>query len=192
MNKNKDIKALQHLYDEVKVPSFLHHKIIKTMKNEGLINTPRPLLQASVSGILTAVLVAIGLLAAGFMVGKKQTDTPSVVAEKSAKPQYALLVHNDDTPPADPEQQFKEYSAWVNNLKAKGFAGGEALHGKVWKVGQHAGNTWSEEATIEGNKNAISGYFLFEADNAEEAIKIAKTCPHLKYEGTLELREVFK
>lgn len=152
---------------------------------------PKPLISASVPGILTALMLAAGLLAAGFWVGQSRY-APAPVAQ-SEKPQFALLVKADDVPPAEPGQQFREYGAWVQNLKAERFAGGEALHGKAWSLHQSGDEPVQvTEFELEGNKEEISGYFLFEAADAEEALKIAKTCPHLKYQGTLELREIYK
>ncbi|HMQ59347.1 MAG TPA: YciI family protein [Flavilitoribacter sp.] len=102
--------------------------------------------------------------------------------------QYALLVKNDDTPPEDPNQQFHEYSNWVKHLKQLGWAGGEALHGDAYRLN---GRQNPEVEIHPLDKNDISGYFLFEAASLEEALDIAKTCPHLQYSGTLELRDIF-
>ena len=41
-------------------------------------------------------------------------------------------------------------------------------------------------------REEIGGYFMFEATDASEAVAIARTCPHLNYQGTLELREIFQ
>lgn len=200
MNNNnlqheKEKSALGQLFSDVPLPSLLHLKIIEKMKNEGLINTPRPLLRASLTGILSALLIAVALVALGFTVGKNRDATPNMTlpaATKSDKPQFALFLHNDDVPPADPTQQFEQYSAWLKNLKATRYADGEALHGKAWSVQKNADKTTVADKVIDGNKNAFSGYFIFEATNHEEALKIAQTCPHLNYQGSLELREIYK
>ena len=36
----------------------------------------------------------------------------------------------------------------------------------------------------------LSGFFIIEATTYEEAAAIAATCPHLKYGGRIELREI--
>lgn len=162
------------------------------MKNDALLHTPRPLLMASVPGILTALALAAALAVAGFWAGKSQPQPQAQAAPSTQQPQYALLVKADDVPPADPEQQFREYSAWVNNLKKGRWAGGEALHGKAWRLHESSGAVQTLEHTLKTSPDEISGYFLYEAANTEEALKIAQTCPHLKYSGTLELREIYK
>ncbi len=161
------------------------------MKNEGLIAVPKPLFSTSVPGIFTAVLIAAGLVAAGFFAGRSAgAPQASAVATQSDLKQYALLVKADDVPPADGAQQFREYSAWVANLKKERWAGGEALHGDAYRLAKKDGGVVLSPAELE--KHDISGYFLFEAKNLEEAVEIAKTCPHLDYGGTVELREVFR
>lgn len=169
----------------------LFTNLVKAMKNEGLIATPKPLFNTSVPGIFTAVLIAAGLAAVGFFAGKSAAkQQPTTPTTQSDLKQYALLVKADDVPPADGTQQFREYTAWVTNLKKDRWAGGEALHGDAYRLSKQNGGVVMSPAELE--KNDISGYFLFEAKNLEEAMEIAKTCPHLDYSGTLELREVFR
>lgn len=182
--------ALRDLFSGEKAPPHLSSKIIEAMKNDALLSAPKPLLSASVPGILTAILLATSLAAAGFLAGKSASKpTPVPAAEK---PQFALLVKNDDIPPAEPGQQFREYSAWVKNLKQERWAGGEALHGKAWRLHESNGNVETTEHLLKTSSDELSGYFLFEATDAEEALSIARSCPHLKYSGTLELREIYR
>ncbi|MFN0176194.1 MAG: YciI family protein [Saprospiraceae bacterium] len=160
------------------------------MKKEAILSIPKPLISASVPGILTAILLAVSLTAVGYFAGKSQTASTALPA--SEKPQFALLVKADDVAPADPSQQFREYSAWANNLKKERWSDGEALHGKAWRLHETNGNIEIIEHTLKTSADELSGYFLYEATDAEEALKIARTCPHLKYSGTLELREIYR
>jgi hypothetical protein len=184
-------QTLRHLFESEKAPASLTIKIVSAMKDNAQIVLPKTLLSTSVPGILSALAFAMLLLGAGFAAGRTQ-KTPRETLQPSAKPQFALLVKADDVPPSDPEQQFREYSAWVNNLKKERWAGGEALHGKAWRLHANNGSVETVEHEMKPSPNELSGYFLYEAENAEEALKIAQTCPHLKYSGTLELREIFK
>jgi len=36
----------------------------------------------------------------------------------------------------------------------------------------------------------IGGYFAVSADSYDDAVKLAAECPHLKYGGRIELREI--
>lgn len=161
------------------------------MKAQGLIKEPKPLISASLSGILTALVVVTAFAAGGYFFGRSQ---PLSQSASGAFPQFALLVKADDIPPADGSQPFKEYSAWVRNLKKERWADGEALHGKAWRLHRSAAGGAVETLPheLKTSPDELSGYFLFEAATAEEALKIASTCPHLNYSGTLELREIYK
>lgn len=176
------------------VPPYLFTKITKKMKEENLILEPKPLLTRSWSGIAASVIITIGLVATGYFIGNKsaETSTPGLtVQSKAAK--FILLVHNDDVPPSDPMQQVKEYSDWLNEIKAKRIADGEHLHSNGWILSADAANGKQVKAQPEfPGRQELGGYFTFEANNADEALAIARTCPHLNYQGTLELREIYQ
>jgi len=38
-------------------------------------------------------------------------------------------------------------------------------------------------------KESVGGYFVIEAANYDEAVEVAKGCPSLHHEGTVEVRE---
>ncbi len=41
-----------------------------------------------------------------------------------------------------------------------------------------------------GDPNHLTGYFIYTADDWDEAVEIAKKCPTLEYGGRIELRKV--
>jgi len=176
------------------VPAYLITKIIKKMKQENLILEPRPLVTRSWSGIAASILFAIGLLAAGYFMGNKSNAASAMVLSQKAKAaKFILLVHNDDIPPADPMQQVNEYGAWLRDIKARRVADGEHLHSNGWVLssGKESGKQITVQPEFTGRQE-LGGYFTFEANNADEALAIARTCPHLNYQGTLELREIYQ
>jgi hypothetical protein len=94
--------------------------------------------------------------------------------------------------PEDLQRIIEEYSAWGRSLAERGKLsssmklkeeGGKQLLGRngsaVVRDGPYA------EAT-----EVIGGYFAIEAANYDEAVSIARSCPHLKYSGRIEVREV--
>ena len=163
------------------------------MKQESILNTPKPLLNISLGGILTAICALVLMSGLGFWAGSIQTQkSADLLPAPTGKAQFALLVKADDVPPADVTQQFQEYSAWINNLKKERWTGGEALHGKAWRLYKPDNTVQSTEHTVKVSPDEVSGYFLYEAENEAEALKIAASCPHLNYKGTLELRQIYK
>lgn len=174
------------------VPPYLITKIIKKMKEEHLILEPRPLLNRSWSGIAASLLIAIGIFTGGYFMGNTSHSVPPPV-EKTNRSKFILLVHNDDVPPADPMQQVREYSDWLQDIKAKRMADGEHLHNNGWVITseKQAGTQITSKNEFPGRQE-LGGYFTFEANTADEALSIARTCPHLNYQGTLELREIYQ
>jgi hypothetical protein len=179
--------ALDRMLGQPEPPPHLFTKITEVMKNEGHLRSPKPLLNLTPGGVLTALAFAAGLICLGFFVGKTQPAEQQQVAA-SGKAKFVLLVHNDDTPAEDPMQQVKEYGDWLAGISAERFANGEHLHPNGWVLTKNG----SESKTEFPGRNEVGGYFLFEADSDEEAVKIAQTCPHLKYNGTLELRQIYQ
>lgn len=172
-------------------PIDLYTKIVEAMKTEGLLYAPKALIPASVTGITSALVLFLGIALAAFFIGKSSVQ-PAMAEKPGNKPKFVLLVKADDVPPAEGMQQFKEYTAWVENLKKERWAGGEALHGKAWRLHKNNGQVQVLDHVLKASADELSGYFLYEAADADEALKIARTCPHLNYAGTVELREIFQ
>jgi hypothetical protein len=191
---HKDKAVLKTLYADKPLPTFIHLNVIERMKNEQLLRVPRPLLQNNLAGISMATLFLVGCIAAGYFFGVSKAFQPTApMAANTGKEKFVLLIHNDDTPPANPEEQFEAYSTWLANIKASRFADGEALHGDRIVIAETAGQVeMTEKPLPPNNAEAVSGFFIFEADNMADAQAIARTCPHLRYGGTLELRKVFQ
>ncbi|MEP7272685.1 MAG: YciI family protein [Acidobacteriota bacterium] len=110
---------------------------------------------------------------------------------------FLLLLHES---PADysnvsaEEIQFVigEYTAWRNKLVTEGrFAGGEKLKDEG---GRHLSTVNNQVRVVDGPyaeaKEIMGGYFIIEAADYDEAVSISRECPHLKFGGRIELREI--
>jgi hypothetical protein len=84
---------------------------------------------------------------------------------------YVLLLHVDSLyhqpPPVELRRREAEYGRWADSLAALGKLD---LEGKL--LGQ----------------GSIDGMFIVRATSDSEAARIAATCPHYKYGGTVEVR----
>lgn len=77
-----------------------------------------------------------------------------------------------------------EYMNWSNEWDAKGNPmSGEKLTDEAIRFGPGANEGIDPSLTL-------SGFFVFAADSQTEAEAVAKSCPHLKYGGAIELRQV--
>ena len=111
--------------------------------------------------------------------------------------EFMLLLHENpsDFAGLSPEQIQKviqEYTAWGDALRRE-----ERLVGSA-KLKDEGGRhmTRREERTrvVDGPyveaKEVLGGYFTVRAAGYDEAVRIAEGCPHLKYGGRIEVREV--
>lgn len=85
-----------------------------------------------------------------------------------------------------------EYKGWRGSVAAKGkLAGGAKLRDEGGKhLSGFNGDLRVTDGPFAEAKEVIGGFFTIEADNYDEAVELAKDCPHLKYGGRIELREV--
>ncbi len=108
-----------------------------------------------------------------------------------------LLLHEE---PADYSQfsaeqiqgVIAEYVGWRRSIEAEGkLVGGEKLKDEGGKhlSGQNGSLRITDGPYTEA-KEVIGGYFTISAADYDEAVETAKGCPHLKYGGRIELREV--
>ena len=112
-------------------------------------------------------------------------------------PEYLLLLHEHpsdfaDFSPEDLEKIIGEYMAWRKELEAEGkFAGGQKLRDEG---GRHLAGWNGDFRVTDGPyaeaKEVIGGFFAINAADYNEAVEISKACPHLKYGGRIELREI--
>lgn len=111
--------------------------------------------------------------------------------------QYMLLLHEDPSgfaqaTPEEIQSVIGEYVAWREKLASeKRLVGGEKLKDEG---GRHLVMRDSAVVVTDGPfaeaKEVLGGFFMIEASSYDQAVEIAKTCPHLKYHGRIELREV--
>jgi len=112
-------------------------------------------------------------------------------------PEYMLILHESTTGFAelsaeDIEKVIADYVAWSNRVAEMGkMAGGNKLRddgGRMLTIND--GSLRVTDGPFAEAKEIIGGYFLISADNYDEAVEIAGTCPHLTYGGRIEVREV--
>ncbi len=112
-------------------------------------------------------------------------------------PDYMLLLHEKPTDfsamsPDEIESVINEYIAWSEKTAALGkIRGGHKLRDEGGKHLNGFGDTFrvTDGPFIEANE-VIGGVFLIAADDYDDAVATSSDCPHLKYGGRIELREI--
>lgn len=111
--------------------------------------------------------------------------------------EYVLLLHEDpsgfaELAPKEIEAVISEYVSWRERLGSEGrLVGGTKLkdEGGRW-LSQQNGELRVVDGPFSEAKEIIGGFFTIQASDYAEAVQIGLGCPHIKYGGRIELREV--
>lgn len=99
----------------------------------------------------------------------------------------------ETTPPSPTElqQHLAKWSAWTNGLLAAGrLAGADALeHPPSGKTVRGRDRIVTDGPYAE-SKDLVSGTVVIEAASLQEAAELARDCPILEYDGSVEVRPV--
>jgi hypothetical protein len=111
--------------------------------------------------------------------------------------EFMLLLHESpsdfsDVSPEEIQRIIGEYTAWRDELEKK------ARLVQSHKLRDEGGRSLSLESgsvrVVDGPyseaKEVVGGYFVIRASDYAEAVEISRGCPHLKFGGRIELREI--
>ena len=107
-----------------------------------------------------------------------------------------LLPHSPERYASIPEADFmdlmKDYIGWVEDMTAKGImAGGEKLLDEGGKVLTSTGETIEvHDGPFAELAEVLGGYMIINAEDYDQAVAIAKTCPHLVHNSKIILRQI--
>jgi len=111
--------------------------------------------------------------------------------------EYVLLMYENPSgfaglSAAEMGKVIEEYVEWRRNLvEEKRFTGGNKLKDEGGRELMSVnGQIRVAQGSYAGAKEVLGGYFLIKADNYEQAVEICKGCPHLRFGGRIELREI--
>jgi hypothetical protein len=131
------------------------------------------------TGIALQIAAGVVLLLGGLWWGRRSPpgDNPAV-------PRFALLLLEDSTfqgaTKVGHDSLVDEYSAWAGQLAEHGnLVLGEELEPASYSLGPESPAT-----------DRVTGLFVIAAENLEAALRIARTCPHLRYGGGVVVRPI--
>jgi hypothetical protein len=108
---------------------------------------------------------------------------------------FMFIFHSDTTAPkGSPEEmqgQMGKWMAWIEKLNKEGrYVSGEPLL-PGGKLVSGKNKTITDGPYTEG-KELVGGYFVINAENIDEAAKIATDCPGFDYGAKVQVRPVMK
>lgn len=112
-------------------------------------------------------------------------------------PDYLLLLHRPAGPaPALSPQQAsavtRDYIDWGERQRSEGrLKAGAKLTDDAGRVLTAAADRVTvTDGPYAESKELLGGFYLIAADDYAEACRIAESCPHLKYGGRVEVRQI--
>ena len=110
--------------------------------------------------------------------------------------QYAAIIYSADVDWSAPEhaEAMKEYSAFGEAAKAV-IRGGAALYptstATTVRVGAKGGTPLTTDGPYAETKEALTGFYLLECADLDEAVRVAATIP-AAWDGVVEVRPVIE
>jgi hypothetical protein len=177
---------LRALVRGIDPPDALEGRVRRTLTRRGLLRrSPSP-----AWGRATAAAAAILLFVAGYAAGQLRRDGPAML---DGVGRYALFLYEDaafDTSRPGTEL-VREYSAWAAALRERGrLETGEQLAAAEILLERQADSIIVGEGGPATDAGELTGFFVIRAASESDALRIARTCPHLRYGGRIALREI--
>lgn len=106
---------------------------------------------------------------------------------------FVLLIRGEDKfealSPAEMQAVIGRYMAWAQRLREEGrLVDSEGLAPDSRLLRGEGGKILVTDGPYAETKDMIGGYYVFRAEDFDEAVEIAKACPALDYGGNVELR----
>lgn len=154
---------------EIEPPVALEDRVVASLRRRGLLGSSR---YAGARRAGAAIAAGIVLFLAGYAAGASQIAP--VPPGAPSTPRFMLLLHETAATASTgvPEDQLvDEYRRWARGVGA----GGTPIQGEKLKI--DAGQT-------------LSGFFIIAAPSRQAAETVAASCPHARYGGRIEIREI--
>ena len=114
------------------------------------------------------------------------------MAKTSTKKEFMLLFRGgaemSDLTPRQQQQVMTGWFAWMGGLKKRGHYGSGAPLDDAGRL--VSGRNGSSVKPFTDSKLAVGGYIRIKAKNLAEASKLAKGCPILERNGSVEVRPI--
>jgi hypothetical protein len=135
-----------------------------------------------------AAAAAVAIFVAGYLAGGVRPDAEPAAAGLA---RYALFLYEDDMFEATrPEAELvAEYRAWAGGLAERGrLVAGEKLTAEGRLLDGRSDSIVVTPRGVTADPGVLTGLFIIRAASEAEALAIARSCPHLRYGGRVDVR----
>ena len=186
-NKIENKEGFEKLKTNISPPENLEEKVMMKLKSMNLLSRSERKKSYVFKISYSLALLFVGL-AIGYSINFDRKPTSATAKNKS---QYILLLYQNEELKGNEKERIHVYGSWAYKYGAKKIVvGGERLEesGRIISLS-------GEEISVTEIKSIYdpritSGYFIIETESYDEAVNIALTCPHIKYGGYIEIREI--
>lgn len=171
---------LGHLRRDECPPGALRDRVRRNLEALRLLQRPR---WVRVGWAIAAGMAGLSLFAGGLALGGR-SSIPVAQGQR-----YALLLYD----PASFDRSIPEptlvaeYREWAVSLGNR-LSMGEKLGTEEQLLRQ--AHSEKRPALLEGEAGPLGGLFIIRAGNWDEAMAIARSCPHLKHGGVIAVRAI--
>lgn len=173
---------LRTLDREAAPPPGLKARVISSLYARGLLRHPG----RRAWPIPMSIAAALALFALGWALGRRP-------AAADRRPAFALLLYegSDFRRDQSEAESIAEYGAWAAALRSRGTpVSGEALDRAAGFLRSTSTGVVIDPRDASSDEGVMAGFFIIHAADADEALAIARTCPHLRHGGRIALRPV--
>jgi hypothetical protein len=184
-------RAELRAWRQVQPPPALEGRLVRALAATGAIVRPSRHRRV-VLALAAAVIFALGL-AAGRSWPRENGEPRAALrtttaGEQTAGTEHRFMLLLTGAPPADAAAEadrVREYRAWAAELEARGSLAGAA------KLSD-GGSTVVPPGTVSDDPlpDDLQGYFVIMAQNLQQAVAVARTCPHLRHGGKIRVRPI--
>jgi len=181
----KEMKIMADEYKRLHLPNDVEEKTVKELRKLGLFKM-QPFFRGKVFKLISVAAFFVVVFSLGFFTGRiadlKRAAVPGINADK-----YLLLLYN---PPgfAESGKHAKEYGDWLDSINGVN-TDGEELEKSGWMIALNDGQPLVSALSPEMK---ATGFFVIDATSEEEALATAKSCPHVKHNGVVEVRVIHR
>jgi hypothetical protein len=158
--------------------------VVNALQSRGLLRFDERSRMRSLWPVLAAAACSLGFVA-GTLFSRGNRTSPASISQ----PEFAFLLHDNPRRPAaggaEEVTVVREYIAWAQQQRAANhLVTGERLGEQAVELSGLQGQN------LHAEHSSLGGYFLIKAQDMNAALAIARTCPHLKYGGSIEIRPI--